>query len=30
MEKFRELQEFSNSLDVKMAVVQVKLGESDQ
>jgi hypothetical protein len=30
MEKFRDLQEFSDSLNVKMAVVQVKLGESDQ
>jgi hypothetical protein len=30
MEKFREMQEFAASLDVRMAIVRVKPGESDQ
>jgi hypothetical protein len=30
MEKFQEMEEFAASLGVKMAVVQVKLGESNQ
>ena len=30
MEKFREMKEFATSLGVKMAVIQVILGESNQ
>ena len=30
MEKFRKMEEFAASLGVKMAVVQVKSGESNQ
>ena len=30
MEKFQEMKEFAAGLGVKMAVVQVKLGESNQ